>query len=574
MKNTEKTKRLINQIQDSNDEGENTMKKQTPALEKTSKKLKKTKKKQVVDKHLDEQLEYTAEMQRLDQVKRVMGLEDDDDDDDSDDNKKIIVKQKVTNEKKKNNKNTVLIIVLVLLIIIAVLSIFLAIYIQNNKKKVTSVEIKTITKEAYESIISDYGDAVTLTVKNYMVSNHQKLPTFDEIEESIYYPSHEVTCKKNIVNYDGSVYLSGCKIGDYDNVYRYEYGKKQEKIKTSENEIYVYQYEGENNSYYYVSSTLYDVENNQTLIDTYTCEMEDCIGYSSFSSLKEIIIYDGEYLFYNLETKEKTPIPSIGEEKYKAITPVVDKDGKLVALFLINQSGKGAYYITKKQQIITDFLYDSDSSDPLLISKGYFAANRLEKENMSIFIIHEITGEEIFEFTDAYSIYSEKVGDKSFYYATSSYFGERIGYYIKDTFEKLIPNKEKYFSVVNSDNTITIIDKQKFRVYNLEGELLFSSKKYSKLLKAVKDYVIVENNNEVQIVNLQGEKQATLLTKKDTYTYHPLISGLTKINEQEAIVFIVEDKEVEDGVEGRGLKYYYILETKEIGTLKTTGIGK
>ena len=556
MNSTEKIDEIINELQDSVDNKENTTLDQTkiaPPIEEIEKTLtiKKEPPKKVVTKSKKNKKEDTQELQEI----------------------PVVRKRK---KKRRVNKDILLIVFLILLIIVAIASVYLAINIQNVKRQQSISDDTTITKSAYESIIYKYGEAVTLAVDDYMNANNMKVPSFEDIKDDIYFPSSKVTCEQSVVNYDGSVYLSGCSIKGYTKQYNYEYGELKTEMKASDSEIYIYHavYSNGDTDYYYASNTPYDFDDNPKLVDTYSCQSNNCIGYASYANHnKEVVIFDEEYYLYNQNNKEKTAINNIGNSKYEDVELILDKNYNVFALFLINSNHKGAFYINNKETIITDFEYDSPTTPTSLIEKGYLAANQIINNDISVYLINQITGEQANKFDGVYSIYDERIGDTNLYYATSSYFGERSGYYITDSFNKLIASKDSYISAINSDDTIVVKDDKRFRVYNTNGELVFKSRQYDDVLKVMKDYVIVQFSNEIQVVNMKDEKLVTLLTNKDNYTFHPLISGWYEINGKEGVFFVVEDKNIDNGVDGRGLEFYYIPSTGETGVITTTGIG-
>lgn len=474
-------------------------------------------------------------------------------------------------EDKKFNRTVIITIVCVCVVGILVL-IFLIVLSKHRSKTVSIKDDDIISKSEYKEIIKEYGDLLTDNVKEYMLAYNNQVPTFEEASNKTNY-KHKVVCTKNNVNYDGSIYLDDCLIDNYTNKYKYTYGKYLEEIKedTSNNKkIYIYKNNRDKEYNYYALNNTIDIENIE-LVDTYTCSSDECKGYNtSTKNNKDVVLYDNAYYLYNPISKSKNEITGLSTDTYMFIDLMTRSDGSSYALYLTKSNGYGAFYRVDKKVLVTDYLYSSNTTTEKLLEAGYFGGVK-ESKNSSVSIIHQNTGEEVYTFKDALYISDTKINGVNYYYLGGSLFGEKNGYFITNTFTKIVPNKDSYNYSINSDNTLTIKNNNTFEVYDFTGNKIYTSSSYSSVLKLLKDYVIVSTDKEVKILDNKGKVITKFFDTKNSYEYH---TTLTDSDHSNGIIsMIVLDKSVNDGVEGRGVEFTYNINTKEIKINKMTTVG-
>lgn len=474
-------------------------------------------------------------------------------------------------DNKNNKKKYIIIGIIVLIILLIIISCLIFI----KPKKNTVVKEDTLTEEEYKKILDKYADATNLAIDNYMKENNNTIPSFIDIEDIIYYPNYDIKCEKSIINYDGSLYLDNCSIKGIKSKYKYTYGELKEEPEESKTEIYIYQNIFDNSNYYYASNSKYDFEEEYPkLVDTYYCSSDNCIGYqSNASNNKEVVIYDDGYYLYNPNSKDKTKLNGVGNSKYLYVDMITDKNNDSYALYFQKDDGVGAFYLIKKDKFVTDFSYDGNTTTSNMINKGYFAAIVTKRNTSQVVLLNQTTGEVVKTFKDALYITDEVIDGTDLYFVGNSTFGERTGYFLNSNFDKIIKDYDSYLFSINSNNTITIKGKKDFSVYNIDGSKIVSSPKYDEVLKVVKDYIIVKDGAEIDIVDLGGRTLSKICDDKASYTYHTLISGWYEENGKNGVFLVVEDTSVVDGEEGRGLEYYFVPDTLEVGVIKTTGIG-
>lgn len=481
------------------------------------------------------------------------------------------VNNKDKEEDKKLNK-TIIIVTGIILGLVVILLLFLIILSKYRSKTVSLSDEDIISKNQYISIIKEYGDATTDTVKEYMKAYSGKVPSFDEIKNDIT-SKYKVTCIKSIVNYDGSVYLDDCLIDGYTNKFKYTYGtlieKKQEE--SNNKQIYIYKNNNKEDSNYYALNNKINLDNIK-LIDTYTCINDDCRGYNtSTKNNKDVIILDDKYYLYNPITKDKNELVGLDTIKYMHIDLITRSDGSSYALYLTKDDGTGAFYRVDKNTIITDFKYSGNTTSEKLLESGYFAGQIDSKSNGGVSIIHQNTGEEVYYFIGAIYISDQIINNKNYYYLGYSLFGERMGCFLTNTFTKIVPDKDYYSYSLNSNGTLTINNDSSFITYDMDGNKIYESSIYTKIIKVVKDYVIVSTQKEVNILDSKGKFIIKFFDSKSSYEYHTSLTNPDITNN--TINIVILDKAVNEGVEGRGLEYTYNTDTNEIKVKKLTTIG-
>ena len=473
-------------------------------------------------------------------------------------------------KKEKNPKRKKIIIVVVLFILLA--AAIASIVIKNRKQELRKVEFAYRT--AYESAINTYGDAVSDEIHDYMESNGGQVPEWDDISESIEVLNQKVRCKSTI-NYDGSLYLERCKVRGIDYTSDYTYGQKLDKPEVSDDKIYIYVNDSGDDVYYSISSTVYENNNYYKLVTTYNCIEDNCHGYDASKYSKQIVIYDGgKYYLYNYETGVKDEI-NISSEKVKNINFLSSKKGDYGLAVSKDYGSKLALYNLKNKEYISDFIYSYSLNYNVneLLDNNYFAVSNRVGDSSEVLILNNSTGAVVKKFNEANGIFSATVGDEIIYGIT---YGIGTNWRLYNSKFELFNGQDSHYEyAINSNGTITLFDVVgTFSVYNSKGELLSSSKTYQKVVKIVKDYVIVlDDNDDLKLLDLEENEVVTFLNVKGKYQLHPMISGWYTENGKTGVYMLVEDTTIPYGTMGSGLKYYYIPSTGETGVIKTEGIG-
>ena len=481
---------------------------------------------------------------------------------------KIIDEIEIEKRKKKKNRR-IFFLVLIITLLIVLGYVFYIKFIKSEDN-----EISRGDSEIYKATIDLYGEAVTLAINNYMNSNNGKVPTWKDIENDIHTLKNKVTCD-HIINYDGSVYLYSCTVEGIGYTSNYSYGEKLEEPVRDGGTIYIYK-SGDN--WYNISEYAYE-NDYYTYVDSYKCYSTNCRGYSISYVTKEAIIYDNnKYYLYNYDTKKSEEL-ALGNEEFSNIDLIYSRKNTY-GLYVVNKNGKGAFYNLKNREYISNFIYDNANNYQTdeLLDMNYFAGTIVNENDYSgiIEIINNSNGAKIKTISDAMYIRSETVGNRTLYSVCGG--GNCYAYKLYNSdFESLTSDNDYYYYAINGNNTITVYsydDQTKFKIYNIDGKLLYTSSKYKEVVKLVKDYVIVlDDLNNLKLLDNDEKEITTFLKVTSEYELHPMISGWYTENNKNGIYMVVENKNIPYGQEGSGLEYYYIPSTGETGVIKTNGVG-
>ena len=479
----------------------------------------------------------------------------------------------------KKHKKIIIIIssciaVLMLILVIIIVSINKSNNKSEDKENENAKEEDKISKAEYEAIIDAYGKAAEVASKNYITINKGIIPEFKDIKKSIIFTSYDVKCKTGKVNYDGSVYLSKCKVNKKYS-YDYEYGKEKEKPKKSGNKIYLYK-SGYDNSYmdavtgdkisysgYYVSSYEEDSEYSKK-VATYECDNK-CQGYDYSDVLEVMLVYDGNYYLYNFNSGSKEKINI--NDKVDSMMFVEGEYKTLGIQITQKDTYKNAFYSFKNNKVVTSYKYDYIYTLNNLSNRGYILATK----NGDSYVIDYNTGNEYKTISGYSGITEEYVVDSYYYKASSAYGSSKI--IMNSNFEKLIDGN--YDSAFNNDGTITVkfIKDSNYNLYDRKGNFISKSNDYKQIAKVLKDYVVVLDENKISILDNNQKLVANLGEIEDGYEIHPMISGWYSKDGKVGIYVVVENKNIPYGQEGSSIEYYYIPATKEVGSIKDIGVG-
>ena len=487
------------------------------------------------------------------------------------------------NKSKISKKHKRIIIVSVIVLCVLVIGLVLVLIFggkdknKNTKTKKVIVENKMSEKE-FKAIVDAYGDAVTLATNNYMTLKNGEIPTFNDIKDSIIFDKHKVVCSTNKINFDGSVYLNKCTVDGKSISKDYTYGEEKEEPKKSGDKIFLYKYndtyaaqdsmtgEAYKNKSYFVSS--YNGQSyGTTLVDTYECYNKDCEGYDYSDTINKAIIYDGEYYLYDFNSKEKTKLNIEGND-YNNIH-FVENSNKVYGLSLYKNNQGNAFYNLDSNTVVTKYQYDYIYA---LDSLNYVLAN----VNQDTAFINPNSGNVEKVISGLQSISEVHINGNTYYQAYPYSDGPTYSRIVLNSnLDRIIPGND-YVSVFNNDSTITVSKNNDthFYTYDLNGNLIYTSREYKSIQKILKDYVVVlTNDNDLVLLNRSDEVLTSFLKVTDKHYLHPLISGWYTTKGKNGIYFVVGDNDIPYGTEGSGLEYYYIPSSGETGVIKTTGVG-
>ena len=468
-----------------------------------------------------------------------------------------------TIKKPKNRKKNIIIISCAVAVVLIITVIVLI--VKNSKSD------KTISDEEFKAIIQSYGDAATLASQTYISTNKGEIPTFDDIRGIIIFDAHEVECATSIVNYDGSIYLSHCKVDNLLMDYDYSYGEYLEEPKTTGDKIYIYERTyGDSKKYYYITKN----EQSESLLATYNCYDSNCIGYDYSEATNQFLLYDGAYYLYDFNNNKRRTI-DLGDKIYRSIG-FVETSNKIYGLSVYSEEGCSFYNYELGKYITSNDAYSGIYSLDSLLENNYILGekkNASDNNIMDTYLIDLNTGNVEKNFLKMQHFHENINGNTIVYSASDAY--DLIGspnYLFDRDFNLIIETSHGHYSL-NSNDTITVLKNKKYEIRDLKNNLIYASREYDEII-AVSDYVVVlDDEKKLKVLDLNENEIAVLSTLKGNYQVHSMISGWYKENKKEGIYVVVENKDIPFGTKGSGLEYYYIPSTGETGVIETEGVG-
>ncbi len=432
-------------------------------------------------------------------------------------------------------------------------------------------------KATYMAIVDTYGDEITAAIEEYMKNNNGKVPSWEDIEDNIATLKDKIYCTTKI-NYDGTVYLKNCNVVDIDYVdHYYTYGKNLPDPVKVDHELYIYSHSYNNGSEYLnISNNKYN-DSNYKLIKTYECNKNNCRGYDADSDNKLAIIFDdNNYYLYNYINDSKE-ILNLGNEEYNGIK-FLSSNGKIYGLLVKNKLNNSTYaiYSITNNRYMMDFVGDSytDMYDKSILEQGYFQYTN----NNNLYIISQNDGSEIKKINDVSYLSSIKKDNNIIYRTYKSGFvcvRNENKLYDKN-FNPITGNDIEYYSIVNSDNTITLVDNNNptiFTVYDYNNKI-YTSEEYKKIVSLVNDYIfILDDNDNLKLINIKGEEVATFPEIKEGYEIltNEAYNGI--FDNRDTVYILLENEKIEYGEEGRYMRYDYYPNTQETKVVLLPGRG-
>ena len=125
------------------------------------------------------------------------------------------------------------------------------------------------------------------------------------------------------------------------------------------------------------------------------------------------------------------------------------------------------------------------------------------------------------------------------------------------------------YNILN--NQLIINDENYIYTYNEKIEKIKQSKKYQLVGNILDQYIIVIDNNDLNLINYNEELIHKFTTLNDKTTYHKYLSGYYEENNIKGIYAVVEDKTLGKNNNGEplGYEYYFDPENNQSGKIKT-----
>ena len=345
-----------------------------------------------------------------------------------------------------------------------------------------------------------------------------------------------------------NVYINFYKMNDSDYILNYSSnGYSQNNYETSEyNKV---------GSYYCYS---------------YNCKFKDGV----FD--KVLIFDDDKYILYDINKKTEEVI-NLDVDSSNDIRFYID-DNKIYGL-QVSKNYKYAYYDLQTNKYLTDFKYSGFNSDGAIkfnkiIAYIYDDSIDGPYSKSDYYLINMKNGKVEME-EKGLSSFTARVLNNHLYYSKKVYsdYIESVGFDIYNEKLEKIADNIKHFGLMNNGN-IMLENNNGFDIYNSKGELIKTSKQYTKVMLIVDNYVAVLDDGYLKLIN-SDEEEVAKFEWNDKMRFHEMLSGYyTDSNVKvHGIYLVVEDESIPDGTKGRGLEYYYGTETGETGVIELEYVG-
>lgn len=432
-----------------------------------------------------------------------------------------------------SDKSSIVIVIVSIVLSLSIIGIGLYFFLNNNKEE-NIIEEKL--KLNYEKILSDYGDSVKLALQDYLQDN-EEIPSWGVISDLIEYDDYIITCGIHNVYDDGNIYLTDCKVNNKKIVYTY--GVEQQKEEGKKIDIYLNDY-----------SIYNDLEGTQ--VGSITCKTEDCDYVSAYE--KYVLIKEqGKYYIYNYENNivEFGPF-DILDNNYD--NNVLVYQNKLYGILYKENENTNIYNINmdKKLKNIKGALIPlNEKYDPTIMYKyGYIIFN-----NEGIYnFVNLKTGNVSYSIDKELYTFIEDVNKNLVYIITKNLKTNKITIYNSNGKHLFNRNEFNEIRLINKD--IVLSTDTKYYIYDSSLKLKLTSKEYNKILGIYDDFVVVVNNEYLELIDLNDSTLATFELKWDDtlYKFDNILSGKV-----EDVIYIIIERS------NSSLKYYYNINTKEFG---------
>ena len=497
------------------------------------------------NKNLNE-LENTKELNNLDKL-----IEQNNNESLKEDLKDFIKNDELVFETNKDNKIKILLIVIIILILTITTVIMLFLFNKTNKKEPEKQE-EVID---YQKIINEYGDTINLVVATYLKDN-KEVPSWSIISDLINYDKHNIVCNIRNIYKDGNVYLTDCSVDRINT--SYSYGIKQEEVIGKNINIYVV--DKGNNDFIYTDKEEGSLKGN------ITCKTEDCEFINAFEKYV-LIKEEDKYYIYNYENNllEFGPFDILNNNYQNNI---LAHENILYGILYEKEGIKYIYNVQLGKNL-------KNISGDLMITSSKLVSTLMYKYGYAIFKVGDVnnfvnlkTGNVSYTIEGALSTFIESI-DKDLVYITKyNSNNSKITIYNSNG-KQLFGDKEFNEMCLSNDNIILSSDNN-YYIYDLNLKLKLTSKKYDNILKVYEDFIVVVDNEYLEIIDINESILATFDLKwdSDIYYFNSELSGRNIKNDNEGIYLTVENRSIPHDSKGSVLEYYYILSTKEIGFIE------
>ena len=356
--------------------------------------------------------------------------------------------------------------------------------------------------------------------------------------------------------------------------------KKEEEETKEKSGVYINLYKMKDSDYILnYSSNSYNKNNYETSdynkVGSYYCYSYNC-KFKDGVFDKILVFDDDKYILYDIN-KNTEEVVNLDTDSSNDIRFFIG-DNKIYGL-QVSKNYKYAYYDLQANKYVTDFKYSGfnlddaikfnkiiayiydDSVDGPYSKVDYYLINtkngniEYEEKGLSSFRAHVLKN---------HIYYSKKVYTDNTFEAGSEIYNEKL--------EKIADNV-MHFGLMDNGN-IMLGNDNSFNIYNSKGDLVKTSKDYTKVMLIVDNYVAVLDDGFLKLLN-SDEVEVAKFEWNDKMKFHEMLSGYYTDSSAKVhgIYLVVEDESIPEGTKGRGLEYYYGTETGETGVIELEYIG-
>ena len=473
------------------------------------------------------------------------------------------------NPGKKKKVFVFLVIAIFMVIVAVVVVLFLLLSKPDKKEEIPDEEPESVVEESNQEIFDSYVTKLQELINGY-VSSNTTLPTYEELSSYVKLDSHTITCEQNILYPSGNLYLSQCSVDQSEE--KFFYGEEEKKQVTGK-VLTIYHIKKDNSEYYGFEA---EKDSTSTKVGEITCAGESCTGYDAFLNYA-IIEEEGKISVYDYQKNQVVFGPTVMSGEYEALA----SDTTLYGIYWQENKNNFIYSLVAKKKISNiegEYLYDEPYKNVYLAQElGYTCFSSKGKTN----VFDVKTGKLAFTVPgEIVSFYRE--GDSLYEAILSS--GEYIKIYDQNG-KSLFQGEELDSFFVNKKNFVTTRDGV-FKVYDRNNKLQYTSEKQEKIGIVIDDYVVVMNQQKLQLLDYKGNLVHTFIDNwdEDSMVFHTMLSGWYEDHGKNGVYLVIQDSKVtkeevkkenpdmslEDLKEyDLGYEYYYIPTTKESGKIPT-----
>lgn len=265
-------------------------------------------------------------------------------------------------------------------------------------------------------------------------------------------------------------------------------------------------------------------DNKYTLLGNYVCSSIDChkgANNSDYynSNYPNVVIYDNGYLLYNYDTNAKTKL-NINDNDIDTINLLKTNSNKnnYNGAFVTKgerENARTAIYDLEHNKYVTgfDFLYYNfyyvDNDLLLAFTTDSSTAKVFSLKNLEI--VNDSTTIGPLGGQATITKMPLKNSSKAIYSYNNLKGGNKI---LLDNVLNHWPNGETSIdNALNSDDSITlkkVVDFHNYYIYDVDGKQIYKSKDYTAIIVLLTDYVVVNDNNTIKIIDYKEKNEYVL----------------------------------------------------------------